>query len=469
MHSLIRSRHTAALLALLPLAALTPSASATTFFWGGVTGNTSTNTNWFTTAGGGTNPLTAPNSIDDDLVFNITGQNGAASTATVDVNLSAKSLSFDTTAATILTQNSNARTLNLGTGGITVNGAGAVSIGTNAHTPSLAVQLTDDQTWTNKSTGLLTIRNLKTASGAGAVTLTLSAASTGGITFAQAITETASNPLAIEINSAGTGTVTMASSSYSGGTTIKQGNLLFSSATNPTGTLGTSAIQLGDTAGNTSATFTVRSLGFTNNIIVNSGSSGTKTIITNQNGGAVLNGTLTLNDNLALTSTTDGTLTGVISGSGDLVKGGAAALTLSGTNTFSGDLTINTGAFTLAETTGSLTFYIGANGDTNQVNGTTTGAVAFNGTFNLNLTGAALADGNSWTLVSLASTAETYGDGFSITDFTQAGDIWTNGGFSYNELTGVLSYSAVPEPSTYALLGGFTTLLFAVGRRRTRA
>ncbi|HEY9248953.1 MAG TPA: PEP-CTERM sorting domain-containing protein, partial [Rariglobus sp.] len=255
---------------------------------------------------------------------------------------------------------------------------------------------------------------------------------------------------------------------YRGGTTIKRGAL------SAYGSLGSGAVLLGDTTGSSNATLNVRSATaspFTNNITVRSGSSGTKTLTTNATGGVVLNGTLTLNDNLTFTASTAGTFNGVISGTGNLVKGGTAALALSAANTFSGNLTINTGAFTLTETTGALTFYIGANGMTNQVNGATTGAVAFNGTFNLNLTGASLVDGNSWTLVSLAATAETYGTKFALAGFTQSDNLWTNGaGLTFSELTGVLSYSAVPEPSTYALLGGVTTLLLAFGRRRnTRA
>ena len=44
------------------------------------------------------------------------------------------------------------------------------------------------------------------------------------------------------------------------------------------------------------------------------------------------------------------TISGVISGAGNLTKAGAGTLTLSGTNTFSGDLTISAGTVTMTGT-----------------------------------------------------------------------------------------------------------------------
>jgi autotransporter-associated beta strand protein len=235
------------------------------------------------------------------------------------------------------------------------------------------------------------------------------------------------------------------------------------------GTLGSGAVLLGDTTGTGNATLNVRATiasGFANNITVRAGSSGTKTITTNQTGGVNLAGTVTLEDNLTITTFTDGTFSNTISGTGDIVKTGNGALTFSGDNTFTGDLTVSTGAFTLAEE-GSFTFKIGANNVGNQINGATAGAVALDGTFIFDLSGASLVDGNSWALVSI-SAAETYGENFSIAGFApETGDVWSNGaGFTYTESTGVLAYTAVPEPSTVALLGGFGSLFVAFARRR---
>jgi autotransporter-associated beta strand protein len=462
--------------ALLAVSAAGSSAFASEFYWGQTsyssgttyTGNFATAGNWFTTAAGTTGSGAAPSSLTDDVFFNTTGANAVGGDITVNASFSVRSLTFNTSGATRLVQ-SGSPTLSLGSGGITLGASsGAVTLGTGNF---LNTRITTSQTWTNNSASALTVRSLSTAASAGAVTLNLSAVGAGGILFSQNIGENSGDPLAIVIDSSGGGLVSIngTANTYSGGTTIKRGAL------SAFGTLGGGAVLLGDTTGSNAATLNVRSATaspFTNNITVRSGSSGIKTLTTNASGGVVLNGTLTLNDNLTFTASTDGTFNGVISGTGNFVKGGGGALTLAAANTFSGNLTVNTGAFTLTETTGALTFYIGANGVTNQVNGTTTGAVAFNGTFNINLAGASLVDGNSWTLVSLASTAETYGSSFAITGFTQVNDVWTNGaGLTFTESTGILSFSgsSVPEPSTFALLGGLATLAFAAARRRARA
>lgn len=149
---------------------------------------------------------------------------------------------------------------------------------------------------------------------------------------------------------------------------------------------------------------------------------------------------------------------------GGLIKSGAGTLALSGANTYSGNTVVNAGALTLADT-GSLTFYIGANGVNNSVTGS--GTVTFSGSFNFDLTNAVAAGGNSWLIVDTGTLSESFTGSFTITGFTENSNIWTNGaGYSFNEATGILSYSAVPEPSTFAVLGGAAVLLLAAARRR---
>lgn len=91
--------------------------------------------------------------------------------------------------------------------------------------------------------------------------------------------------------------------------------------------------------------------------------------------------------------------------------------------------------------------------------------------FNINLSGANIADGNQWRLFDAANLDEVYGTGFSITsnlgDFTEISDVWTrtdgSNTWTFTEATGVLGLTVVPEPGA-ALLGGLG--LLALLRRR---
>jgi autotransporter-associated beta strand protein len=374
-----------------------------------------------------------------------------------------------------LSQNNSTRTLALGSGGITVNsGVTGVTIGES--TGSLFTEATASQTWANNSSGGLTVRRLRASNSAsGDVAVTLSANGTGGISFANSIEDSVDGlkKLSIVVDSAGTGTVTLLGSTWTGGTTVKRGVLSTSSAT-----IGGSSVKLGDTSGSAVATLRINTTAAVTTGLIAQANAGTNNLEFIASTSGTYGGNITLNGDLTVgvRNVTNGSaINGAISGTGDLIKGQyqgsgtTGLLTLGGANTHSGDTTVNYGALTLANT-GSLTFYIGANGVTNQVNGASAGAVTFNGTFNLNLTGASLVDGNSWTLVNVSN--ETYGTSFSITSFTDgdADNIWTNGaGFSFDEASGILSYSAIPEPSTYAFFAGSGMLLIAFVRRKTRA
>lgn len=230
------------------------------------------------------------------------------------------------------------------------------------------------------------------------------------------------------------------------------------------------SIELGST---TSATRpAVASLNITGGTVTSSGN-----IAEGASAGGVVTSTLTVNggtldltghnitvDTFALESGTLKNL-GQFNSGAAVVKTTAGSLVLDGTNAYTGNTSIGAGSVTLA-TTGSLTFYIGADGITNKVTGA--GTATFNGTFAFDLTGAALAEGNSWTIADAAS--QSFSGTFAVTGFTDADldNIWTNGsGLSFSELTGILSYSAIPEPSAFALIGGLVSLA-AIGFRRNR-
>lgn len=461
-------------------AASTIPAHATDLYWGGWTNGTaawSTATNWYTDAGESIVSGAAPTAADD-LFFNTTTDNALGGTITLSGAIAADSLTYNTTAATTISNVSGEKTLSLGAGGITMNsGAGALTLGITSG--ALWTETTANQTWTNNSSNALIVRRVRASNSAtGPVQLTLNAAGTGAITFSNSMGDSldGTKALSLVIDSTGTGLVNLtgpASSpnnqAMSGGTTIRRGTVATSATS-----VGSGSVTFDATTGNTATLRLGSTAAYANNIVANA-SGGTQILEFTGTSGA-LNGDVLLNGSLnvgaRLTGATGVTINGDISGNGDLIKGqyqggNSGLLTLAGANTHSGDTTISNGALTLADT-GSLTFYIGANGVSNQVNGASTGAVTFNGAFNFNLSGASLVDGNSWTLVDVSN--ETYGSSFSITSFTDgdADNVWTNGtGLSFAEATGILSFSAVPEPSTYALLAGAAGLLIT-GVRRVR-
>lgn len=143
------------------------------------------------------------------------------------------------------------------------------------------------------------------------------------------------------------------SSTYSGGTTISQGTIEFSSAA----AFGSGTITLGDagTGANPVALLATTNLTLNNNIVVSSQGTGTATIgTTTFNPGGVptiFNGTLTLNRPTILTGgNADRTAyQGAISGNvGTLTITGGARTTLHGNNTFVGDVVI-TGSGTILQ------------------------------------------------------------------------------------------------------------------------
>ena len=149
---------------------------------------------------------------------------------------------------------------------------------------------------------------------------------------------------------------------------------------------------------------------------------------------------------------------------GTSVAGGS--LTLSGINTYTGTTTVPAGN-TLALADNAQLEFVLAGTLNNKITGA--GTVTLDGDFNVNTSAANIANGQSWTLVDVATLAETFGPTFTLVGFTEAGtsgvhtmvdgiNTWT-----FNEATGVLSL-AVATPGGYSSwISGFTVADPAAG------
>lgn len=153
---------------------------------------------------------------------------------------------------------------------------------------------------------------------------------------------------------------------YAGSTRIYAGTAsLTVDALNNSGAFGAAntAILLGNTTGNSNATLNISVPGVTHGrgIVVQSGSTGVKTIGTTVTSGVVnYTGDITLQDNVVLGAPASGetAISGTISGDGGVTKAGAGTVTLAVANTYSGDTTVNAGTLQLGGRPGSGTFTI---------------------------------------------------------------------------------------------------------------
>jgi len=248
----------------------------------------------------------------DNAIFGLGGTGGAVTLATPTA---VGSLTFNSFTGTYtLGTDANAITLNTG---ITMNaGAGAVTIVS-------PVTLGGAQSWTNNSSGLLTV-------GTGAVTnganlLTLSGSGAGGITVSGVIGSGAGG---LTVNQSGAGVVTLSNANtYTGTTTVSAGTLAYGA----NDVINTGAV----TVNGTGAVLAMGSY---------SDSVGAVTLTAGDITGS---GTLTSTSGFTMNNAAATSASVVLAGAVALTKSAAGTLTLSGANTYSGATTVSTGVLSL--------------------------------------------------------------------------------------------------------------------------
>ncbi len=139
------------------------------------------------------------------------------------------------------------------------------------------------------------------------------------------------------------------------------------------------------------------------------------------------------------------------------VPGGS--LTLTGTNTYTGDTTIVTGN-TLVLGSSSATAFVLDGLSANRIKGA--GSVTLDGTFTVDTTFADLTDDTSWSMVDVGTLTETFGTGFNLQGFVEAGTSGihtkTDGAntWTFDESTGILTLNIKPAGGYASWISTFT-------------
>lgn len=242
----------------------------------------------------------------------------------------------------------------------------------------------------------------------------------------------------VAITKIGAGTQTLSgASTYTGKTTVAAGTLLLSSSAVDSTISGSTIIEV-----QSGATLNVSGITTLNGFVVGIGQQ------------LVGNGTIVGNTT---------------------VQGGLAPGASPGLLTFANNLTLTSTAATTMEIIGTAR---GVAGGYDAINLGSTSVLTYDG--NLVLTMSGIIAGGTYDLFSFTTVAQgafdavSFGGGYYTGSWISAGSgLWTassNGqDFSFNELTGDLNVSAIPEPETWALLGVGMVAVVLMRRRRVTA
>jgi len=339
-------------------------------------------------------------------------------------------------------------------GGTLISG-GTLQVGDGGATGSLTGAITNNAALAYNRSGEVTVNSSITGTGQiiqnGTGTLSSRAALTTTNLVINAGTVSFGNP-----NSLGVGTVNLGAASGSAAATLLYND-------NGSGTY-SNAIVLGGASGALTVAARLQDRGISNTGTLTfagaiSGINGLNIAVTNSaatNNAWVVSFTGPINNAglLTYTNTFAGTNTArtrIIGSLGANVAGlnmANGVLVLEGNNSMTNNITVNGGLLELASS-GSSLFKIGATGVNNTIAGA--GSALFQGTFVIDLTSAATANGSTWALVSL--TSPSYLGSFQVAGFTNSGGTWSRGtnGVTYQfvQSTGVLSVAGSAPVSAY--------------------
>ncbi|MBX3742471.1 MAG: autotransporter-associated beta strand repeat-containing protein [Akkermansiaceae bacterium] len=342
--------------------------------------------------------------------------------------------------------------------------------GTNTYTGATTISKGTLQLGNGGTTGSLASTSISVGNTDSNFTVNRSNKAEQGVDFGSTISGVGS------FTQAGTGTTILKTATYTGATNINAGTLQFAQQTalynnnNANWTAAkitvnsgaTLALNVGGTGEFTSANVdAIKTLGTATGGFRNGSRLGLDT--TNATGGIFTYATAIGNTNAGANSI-------------GLTKLGTGTLELSAVNTYTGSTIITAGTFNVTtigalngggsiivesnatlNLAGTYRFNIGANGQNNNITGT--GTANLTGIFNLDLTSAALAEGNGWSLVGVNQLDSINWTGLQVDStagsFTKTGDLWTridgSNIWTFNQTNGLLSLT-IPEASQSLLL-----------------